>query len=385
MFAPIRALVSLRPGSAVVLVVGAVSVSLLFAATPFLIPLVAVRYDVAVGTSGLISTAQVAGFAVTTFVAGRWWRPTRSKFVVAALLGVLFNAASAVSTDFELLLALRVVTGAAAGVFTWLAWADAMRDQTAMRRVSAVGPVSVLVGAPLLAWIGSVWGAQGLYWALAGVSLPVVSMRPRFAPMERRGRRRMSPSRSNVVLLGALGLLTMAGSSLFVFAAALATDEIGMGAVAVAVGFSANAAAGLAGAWWRRRPQLAWPWLLAVAVSAAMLVAVQTEVTYYLGMLGWGFAFWMAVPRVLTSIAEWSLVPEERVGDAQSLMAAGRSVGPAVGAVLVGAGSFARLGWFSGTGLVAAGVLVGVVELYRRDREGPRDAVSSSPGAPEPS
>ena len=382
MFAPIRALLSHRPNSALILVAGAVAVSLLFAATPFLIPLVAEEFDVSLGAAGLLSAVQVAGFAVTTFVAGRRWRASHSKMVAAAVAGIGLNAGSALTTDFGVLLAFRLVVGATAGVFTWLAWADAMRDTASMRRISAVGPISVLVGAPLLAWIGAAGGASALYWSLAVTPLPVLVLRSDYLSTRPPGRRRMSPSRSNVVLLVALGVLTMAGSSLFVFTGAFGVDEVGLGAVAVAVGFSVNAGAGLAGAWWPRRPTVAWPWMIGITLSASTLVAIPHPVAFYGGMFGWGFAFWMAIPRILSAVADWSLVPDERVGDAQSIMAVGRAVGPVVGAVLVGAGSFGRLGVFSGTGLALAGLLVGLVERYRRGRDGPRDMPELPPGSP---
>jgi len=346
-------------------------VSLLFGATPFLIPLVAERYGVSVGTAGLISAVQVAGFAVTTFVAGRRWRPSRRKLVLAGIVGLVFNGLSAIAGSFELLLGLRLMAGSGAGVFTWLAWADAMRDRESMRTIAAVGPVTVLIGAPILAWIGSAAGTGGLYWALAASLVPILILRPDFDGAARHQRRSMSPSRSNVVLLIALGILTMAGSALFIFVGAFAATEIGMGVVAVSVGFSVNAAAGLAGARWKARSRHAWPWMCAITLSASMLVVVPSQTVYFLAMIGWGFAFWMAIPTVLSAISEWSLVPEERVGDAQSIMAAGRAFGPVIGAALVGSGSYGPLGIFTGIGLGIAAVLVGMVERYRRGRQAP--------------
>jgi hypothetical protein len=59
------------------------------------------------------------------------------------------------------------------------------------------------------------------------------------------------------------------------------------------------------------------------------------------------------------------------VGDAQSIMALGRAAGPAIGAALVGSGEFGGLVVFAGTGLLSSAVLVGSVEVYRRDRPGP--------------
>lgn len=347
------------------------SVSLLFAATPFLIPLVAERYRVTLGAAGLISSAQVAGFAVSVFVAGRRLRPSRRVLVGAAVASVVLDAASAVTSTFALLLALRLAAGAAAGLFTWLAWADAMRADGSMRDIAAIGPLTVLVGAPLLAWIGSVGGDRALYAFLAFTPLAatLIPVEIEGSPLEERGR--FSPSRSNLVLLGALGLLTMAGSAFFVFMGAFASAEVGLGEVALSLGFSVNALAGLVAARMRRRPVWAWPWMVGVTVSVVAIAMVPAPATFFAGMAGWGFCFWMSVPRLLNHVADWSFVPEERVGDAQGIMALGRSVGPAAASLLVGHGHFGGLAVFTGVGLAGATGLVGAVEGYRSGRDGP--------------
>ncbi|HSM02957.1 MAG TPA: MFS transporter [Acidimicrobiia bacterium] len=371
MFAPIRALVSLRRGAPVALIVGAASVSFLFAATPFLIPEVAHRFDVSLGTAGLISSVQVLGFAAMVFLAGRRLSPSRSGLVAAALLGVAADAASALVSAFPALLALRFVAGSGAGLLTWLAWADAMRSSRSMRDIAAVGPLTVLIGAPLLAWVASVGGDRAVYLLLAVSMVFPASVPVAFASVPPGGRRTMSPSRSNVVLLAGLGILTMAGSALFIFLGAFGEREVGLTAVALSLGFSVNAFAGLIGARLRWRPVHAWPWMLLVAASASSIVAFPGAISYYGGMFGWGFAFWMAVPTVLGRVAEWSLVPEERVGDAQSIMAVGRAAGPSVASVLVGTGEFGGLAVFTGVGLVTAAGVVGGVEGYRRGRPNP--------------
>ena len=345
--------------------------SLLFAATPFLIPLVAERYRVTLGAAGLISSVQVAGFAVSVFVAGRRLRPSRRVLVGAAVAGAVLDAASAVTSTYPLLLLLRLAAGAAAGLFTWLAWADAMRADGSMRDIAAVGPLTVLVGAPLLAWIGSLGGDRALYAFLAFTPLAatLIPVEIEGSPLEERAR--FSPSRSNLVLLGALGLLTMAGSAFFVFMGAFASAEVGLGEVALSLGFSVNALAGLVAVRMRRRPLFAWPWMVGVTVSVVVIAVVPAPATFFAGMAGWGFCFWMSVPRLLNHVADWSFVPEERVGDAQGIMALGRAVGPAFASVLVGSGHFGGLAIFSGVGLAGAAGLVGGVEAYRSGRDGP--------------
>jgi hypothetical protein len=330
---------------------------------------------VRLGTAGLISSVQVLGFAVSVFAAGRRLSPSRAALVVAALTGVACDSASALVVSFPALLGLRFAAGAAAGFLTWLAWADAMRSPRSMRDVAAVGPLTVLVAAPLLAWVASAGGDRAVYLLLAGSMVFPAIVPVQFSSEPMRGRRKMSPSRSNLVLLAGLGILTMAGSALFVFLGAFAKIEAGLTAVGLSIGFSVNALAGLIGARLRWRPQHAWPWLVLVSVSATSIVLFPGALAYYIGMFGWGFAFWMAVPTVLGRVAEWSLAPDERVGDAQSIMALGRAAGPSVAAVLVGSGRFGGLAVFAGTGLLASAGVVGGVEMYRRGRPSPVIAV----------
>lgn len=345
--------------------------SFMFAATPFLVPEVADRYGIALGAAGLISTAQVAGFGLVAFIGGRWWRPTRGKMAAALLLMVLFDAGSALASDLEVLLALRLGAGGTAGVLTWLAWADAMRHPKSMRDVAAVGPITALLAAPLLGWLAGLGGDRALYWALAVSPLAAVLLPVSFEGPVRTARERMSPSRSNHVLLLALAIMTMAGAALFVFVGALAQDEIGMSGLALSLGFSLHSLAGLVGARYPVRPERSWPWIGLTAISATALVVAPDPVVFYVAMITWGFGFWMAIPGVLDSLAAWSFVREERVGDAQGVMAAGRAIGPAVGGILVGTGAFLALGLAAGAGLAVAAALVAAVEAYRRDRSAP--------------
>jgi predicted MFS family arabinose efflux permease len=346
-------------------------VSFLFAATPFLIPLVAARYGVALGTAGLISAAQVFGFAVSTFVAGRRLRPSRRTLVVAALAGAALDAASAGVSAFGLLLLVRLVAGAAAGLFTWLAWADAMRAERSMRDIAAVGPLTVLFGAPLLAWIGTLGGDRAIFLAVAVVTLPAAAIPVTIDGAAAGIRDRISPSRSNLVLLAALGVLTLAGSVIFIYLAAFAQDRLGLGEVAVSLGFSVHSLAGLIGARLSHRYRLAWPWLAGTALSVALITALEVPAAYVVGMVTWGVCYWVAVPRVLGHIAAWSFAPDERVGDAQGIMALGRAVGPACGSVLIGSGRYAGAAVFTVVGLSASSALVGAVEHYRSGRHGP--------------
>ena len=61
------------------------TVSITFAATPFLLQPIADEFGVSLGQAGLMSTAQVGTFALVVFVAGRRLSTDRRFLVGAAL------------------------------------------------------------------------------------------------------------------------------------------------------------------------------------------------------------------------------------------------------------------------------------------------------------
>lgn len=365
MLTPSRLVLALRPHASPALLVASASVAFHFAATPFLLTPVARAWGVTIGAAGLLSVTQVGGFTLANFVAGRRLRASRKWLVGAALTGFGANAASVLAPSFELLLATRVLAGLAAGLITWLAWTEAMRSGEGLRDIAAVGPLSALIGSPLVAWL--VWaGDERIVFSVMALScLPALWLAPRYEPTIRPGRRRMSPSRSNIVLLTALGLLTAAGSSLFVFAGAIGETRLDLAPTLVAFAFSANAAAGLVAA--RLSSRRAWPWMLVIAGCAVTVAFSTFAPAWFAAMTLWGFAFWMAVPVVLRQIAAWSLVPEERTGDAQGIMALGRVAGPAIGGALLGGGGTTLVGVEAGVGLALAALTVAVVTRYRSE------------------
>jgi len=78
MIGPVRVFLVLRESPQLDSLAAIAAVSALFAATPFIIPAVALEYSVSLGRSGLLSAAQVGGFAVAVFVAGRRLRTHRA-------------------------------------------------------------------------------------------------------------------------------------------------------------------------------------------------------------------------------------------------------------------------------------------------------------------
>ena len=344
-----------RSGAPVALIAATAAVTMMFAATPFLIPAIANRYGVSEGAVGAISIAQVGAFAVANFVLPRLFRPSGKVLRYAAMVLLALNMLSIVPSWYPLLVMMRLVAGFAAGAMTWLTWTNAMKRKRSMSAVAATGPMVALVAAPLMA-VAASHGDQVVYAILAVVTIPSAIF---FAPVTGRKRAKgvISGSRSNRVLLLALGALTFFGSALFINQAIVARDIHGLSPLATSIAFSLNAAGGLLGA--RLSTKHKFPgWFMASIGPAAVITVVGSTPLFYLGMAWWGFAFWMAVPGVLQMLIDRSLDPSERAGDAQGLMAVGRSIGPALGGFFVDSGLLTGLAVLSGIGITTSGLTV---------------------------
>jgi predicted MFS family arabinose efflux permease len=178
------------------------------------------------------------------------------------------------------------------------------------------------------------------------------------------GARRSKPVPAAAVLLGALFVLTMAGSAVFVYAAALGTDRAGMTTTAVSVAFALNAIAGVPSARWTGERRWGGLWLLGVAACAVSVATATGAWLFVLALAAWGFFFWMGVPAVYQLLAERSRNPADRAGDAQAVMAVGRVIGPLVGGAMITAGSAVTLGLAAGVLLVAAALTTVAVEAF---------------------
>ncbi len=338
--------------------------SALFASTPFLLTDVAGRFGVSLGASGLISTVQVTGFAASTFLAGRYLAPSRRILVRAAIVAAAANVLSALVGAFALLMVLRLIAGIAAGLLTWIAWADAMAESSHMADVATAGPLTAVLASPVFGALAAAGDDRLIFLTMAAVMLPAALL-PVELPEGSVTDRRRSPSRSNRVLLVALGLLTGAGSSLFVFAAALGRQLVELGPLAVSLGYSLNAGAGMVATRLRIRPSTGGRWLALTGISALVMALVHHPLAFYATMGVWGFAFWMGVPDVFRSLAAFSLRPAERTGDAQAAMALGRAAGPAAGGALLAGPGFDGLGLAAAAGMITAAAMIGGVDRYR--------------------
>lgn len=361
---PTRVIQAVRPQASPGVMAGAAVVAATFAATPFLLPDVSERMSIDIGTTGLLSTAQVGSFALASFFAGRLFRPRRRLHYGALGIVAVATAASALTSAFPLLLATRVLAGLGMGTITWIAWADATRFPRGLGDVAAVAPVTAAVASPIFGWITETGGYPWVYGSLAVAAVLATLLSVDFGDLPRIGRR-VSGSRSNRVLLAALLVLSVGGSAVFIFSGAAAQSVHGLSPVTVSWALSLNAITGVVATRRMARTGSAWIWLIGTAMAALLVGTVPSPVMFFGAMALWGFAFWMAVPAVLRMLAERSLNLSERMGDAQAAMAAGRVVGPILGGLALAAGQFTRLSVVGASIIAAAAVVVAVVEMHR--------------------
>jgi DHA1 family inner membrane transport protein len=351
--APVRLLAAAKPSVPAALLVAIASSTAVFTATPFLLPAVSDDYDVSISTAGWMSTAQLAGFVVASWVGGRFLRPIRSVFVIGTMIGVIANLASAGAPTFEVLAVTRFASGLSLGFAAWIAWQAAFGDTEKTGDVAVVGPIIGIVMSPLIVILLESIGMRWLFVILAVITATPLVWTRQVPSVDRLRphRSRHTPTRAARAILIALTMITLGGSAVFVYGAAIGEDLDGLSALTVSLLFSANALAAIPSARWTGRRGPAGVWFLATAMCALAMAASRSGLVFGVAMVGWGFVFFMGVPAVFTLLAERSNFPEERAGDAQAVMALGRVFGPIMGGALLAAGSEVTLG------LVAAGVM----------------------------
>lgn len=364
--APVRLLAAVKPSVPAALLVAIASSTAVFTATPFLLSEVSDQYNVAISTAGWMSTAQLAGFVLASWIGGRFLRPVRSVLVVGTLIGVVANLGSAAAPTFETLAITRFGSGLSLGFAAWIAWQAAFGDTEKTGDVAVVGPLVGMVMAPMITLILESIGLRWLFVVLALITAtPLIWARqvPRVDRL-RPHRTRHAPTRAARAILIALGMITLGGSSVFVYSAAIGTDLDSLSPLTVSLLFSGNALAAIPSARWTGRRGPAGIWFIATAVCALAIASSRSGIVFGVAMVGWGFVFFMGIPAAFNLLAERSSFPEERAGDAQAVMALGRVFGPIMGGALLAAGSEATLG------MVAAAVMTfGACLLLYVDRK----------------
>ena len=379
MQSPVRLVYLLRPTVKVGILLAVGFSMLAFVSTPFLLPEIADHYDISLSAASMIGVFQLGGFVIATWGAGRCLQPTEPVFVAALLAAAAANLASAALPAFALLVALRLVSGMALGLLAWYGWVQAFGDDRRMGDVAVAGPVIGVIAAPLVSTLLGAGGPRLVFAVLAGVSLVPLAFGYRSDVRElprQRSRHRAVPAAR--VLLVCLGLFTLGGSAVFIYAVVLGTGEPGLSVALVAAGFSLNAVVGIPGARLRAARRIPSPWMAATAVCAIIVATTAWSWLFLGALVVWGFFFWAAIPGVFEVLATRSRYPEERVGDAQALMAAGRAGGPLLGGLLIDSAGGTVLG-LVGSGLM----LIAAIGVFTT-RYIPEPLENPTPAGPQP-
>lgn len=381
---PVRLVYLLRPTVAigVLLAVGFGTVA--FTTTPFLLPEIAEHYDIGLTAASMISVFQLGGFVLSTIGAGRCLRPRPGVFTVALLISALANLGSAALPVFPLLVALRLLSGLALGVVAWYGWLQAFGDDRRMGDVAVTGPVIGVVAAPLIALVLEAGGAETLFLVLAAASLvPVAMPHGSIDPDIRlRSERNRAVPAARVILICLL-LFTMGGSTVFQYAVVIGTGEPGLSPTTIAIAFSINAVVGIPAARRARPRRLPGPWM-AVTATCALVMATATPAWLFLtALVFWGYAFWTSVPAAFKVLISRSRYPEERAGDAQAMMAAGRAAGPFLGGLLIDSAGETMLGIVGAAIMIVAAAGVFTVRTVAPPTSQTRHVTDDRAGRPE--
>ncbi len=100
---------------------------------------------------------------------------------------------------------------------------------------------------------------------------------------------------------------------------------------------AANAAAGLAGTRCNTSMLRATTWMALAGPAVGLVILAPQPLVFSAAVIAWGFLFQAGVPTILDLIAKRSSHPAAAVGEAQSAMAMGRTIGPMTGALVLGA------------------------------------------------
>ena len=174
----------------------------------------------------------------------------------------LFNAASALAANYELLMVARFLGGLPHGVYFGVAslvaasMAPAGRQGRAVAMVMLGLSVANVIGVPAATWLGQSLGWRAAYWAVAGLALVTVALVMAFVPAcpgdtEATGRRELSafakPQVWLTLLAGAIGFGGM--FAVYSYIAPIVTEVGGLSRSAVPVFLLAFGLGMVAGTW----------------------------------------------------------------------------------------------------------------------------------------
>ncbi|MEM8925852.1 MAG: MFS transporter [Actinomycetota bacterium] len=368
---PLRVIVLLRPSVAPGILLAVGFSTLAIVTTPFVIGPVADHYGVPLASASLIGVAQLSGFVIGSWGSGRWLRPRRRVFVAALALAVGANLASALLPVFPVLIALRFASGLALGLISWFAWVQVFGEEKGTSDVAVMGPVAGIISGPLIA-VFAPGGADTLFAMLGAIAVVPLLFNAGTGAADRVPVRsaRSKPVPAASLILIALGLFTLGGSSVFTFVVVLGGERAGLTVSTLALLFSINSVAAVPATKWPWRRGWPAPYMLGTTACALLVTNATARPLFAAAVVCWGFFFWMAVPGVFAALAARSANPADRAGDAQAIMAGGRVIGPFLGGFVLDTFGSAALGLVGATIMITAASVVFAV----RSMVSPTDA-----------
>ncbi|MEU5162693.1 Cmx/CmrA family chloramphenicol efflux MFS transporter [Streptomyces sp. NPDC020875] len=367
-----------------------------------LAPDIAADLDVSVAATGALTSAfamgMIAGAPLMAVLSLRW--PRRRALLVFLAVFVAAHVVGALTSDFGVLLATRVVGALANAGFIAVGMATATGLVPADAKGRAVSvlvsgiTLSIVAGVPAGAVLGQLWGWRAAFWAVALICLPVVLAIVRSIPGGRPGtdgsaespagtggavgavggagvpsaRRELRALRRPrlLVTLAVAALMNAATFATFAYLAPVMTDVAGfaehwMPVVLVAFGVGAFAGVTVSGRTADRRPMrllvpggagllAGWSvFALSAGYGPAALVLVLV-----LGLLSF------AVGSTLITLAVYAAPEAPTLGGSYATAAlnAGAAIGPGVAGAAIGAGLGYRSAPWSSAALVALALVV---------------------------
>ena len=354
-----------------------------------LLPVIATDLGVSIPTAGLLISAYALGVMLgaplMTLTTGRV--PRRALLIGLAAIFTIGNLLSAISNDYGMLLAARVITSLKHGAFFGVGSIVAAGLVPPNRQAGAVAAmfmgltIANVVGVPLATWAGDVMGWRASFWGIAGIGVLVMAALRLTLP------NLPAPTSGKVAaelrvlgrgpVLAALALTVIGSSAMFTVFTYIAPilreqTHASLGfvtAMLVTYGLGLTVGNWLGGKFADRSVDrtlivtLASLAAILVAFAVAMPFAVPTSVLVFL----WGVASFALVPPLQVRVMA-------AAGDAPNLASAmnigafnlGNAIGAAVGGAVIAGG----LGYpaVSIAGAIAAGLGLLLVLFLTRKR-----------------
>lgn len=289
-----------------------------------LLPQISDGLHVSEGLAGQLLTLYAIGSvvaAIPVIALTRGWQ--RRPLLLAAVGGLfVFNAVTALSTNYAITLTARFIAGMAAGV-VWGLLAGYARRMVAVevqgRAVAIVGvgqPIALSLGTPLGSWLGSLLDWRGVFWIMSALALALMlwiqASVPNFSGQEAHERQPVGQVfRTPGVrpILAVVLLWILAHNVLYTYIAPFVAEH-GLGGqvplMLLLFGIAALAGIWLAGTFVDRHLRRTTVLSLAGFAAAAVALAVGTHlvVFIYVGVIAWGLTFGGAPTLLQTAIAD---------------------------------------------------------------------------------